>query len=480
MANQVTGGSSRITLYRETSLKNPDADTGIELAIISEGFTATANKSQQAVITSKRGAAKPKRGLNTMAGSLEVPAYAPQLGHLFRALCGAPTTTTATAKACTASAVTDLGSGFVGIPCAGHGFLQDGRISIVGTTNYDGAYRVEAGTTDDVIAISAPFIAETLTADMSIYRGRVATISGAVVQLTEAAEATDSTDAVEATVKMTTTELHGLYVGDTITISGTTNYDETYTLLDGTTEKSLVITASYEEETLTAALAVPQFYEHVYALPKVQPSVCLEKVFDFDDGASSSPVRRFLGCKVNALNVSLGGDSADMSVTMDMSPLEEVATSAALSDEPAYLSSAGFSAIEGSIFIGGERRGDIESGSITSSFGIETKAAVGDRGSYSRSNEGEPDCKVTLSTFLETDELQSLSDNDTTTSFTAVFCGTDGEELHYNLPEVELSTSGVSITTKTGLMQDITAMAFVDTADTALYLTMINRVSTYA
>lgn len=467
MANQVTGGSSRVVLYRESSLKSPVASTGLELAIISEGFTASANKTQQAVITSKRGAAKPTRGLMELAGSLEVPAYVPQMGHLFRALCGAPTTATVTAKTCAASAVTSLSNGCVGIPCVGHGFVQDARISIVGTVNYDGAYRVEAGTTADMIAISAPFTAETLTTDMTVYRGRVATLTGAVVE------------GPDGTVTMTSTELHSLYAGDTITISGTTNYDGTYVLGVGTSEKSLVITAEYTAETVSDAVAIPSFYEHVFLLPKTQPSICVEKVFDFDDGASESPVRRFLGCKVNGLNFSLGGD-ADFSITMEISPLEETTSNEALNDSPTKLATVALSGINGSLFIGGERRGDIEEGSISSSFGIETKAAVGDRGAYSRSTEGEPECSVSLSTFLETDELQNLSDNDTTTSLEAVICGVEGEEFRYYLPEVELSTTGVAITTKAGLMQDITAMAFVDTGDTALHLTVINRVDSYA
>lgn len=468
MPKQVTGGGSRLVLYRESTPKNPVAASGVLLAITSEGFKAGANKKQSGVIRGKRGAAKPTRGLAQLSGSIESPAYAPQLGHLMRALCGAPSTSPCSAAPCSAEAVADKGNGFVGIPCPVHGFIQDAVVSIVDSAHYDGVYRVERGTTVNELIIAAPYKAETLTSATTIYRGRVARLVGA-------AEAGAS-----STVILPTSLPHGFAIGDSVSIEGTTNYDGTHTLIAGTSGTSLVISNSYVAETFDGTpFAAPLFYSHTYSLPNTQPTVCIEKVLDFDADSAQNPVRRYLGCKVNSFNFALGGDS-ELAFSLDMQPLEEVSSHTPLNENPTELPAALLTNLAGAFVVNNVRRGDIEQGSISSAFGIEAKAAVGDRGAFSRSNEGDPDCKATLTTFLESDALQHLADTDATIPFTAIVCGAGGEELHYHLPEAELATEGVAINTRAGLMQEVQVMGFVEAGTTALTLTLINKIKSYA
>ena len=117
-----------------------------------------------------------------LSGSLESASYAPQLGYIIRALCDAPATTADGAGKALSGAVTDKGDGLVGLPCAGHGFVQDAVVSVTGSANYDGTYRVAPGVTADEVVIEAPYKAETL-AGATLHRGRVCVLSGAAKTL---------------------------------------------------------------------------------------------------------------------------------------------------------------------------------------------------------------------------------------------------------------------------------------------------------
>jgi hypothetical protein len=467
---QVSGGACGLTMYPEISPGVVVAGTaGTRIALYSESFQRGNSKKPRTVINGKRGPGKPYEGLPQITGNLESASYAPQLGVLLAALCGAASTTPETVRTLDAAAVAELGIGLVGLPCAGHGFAQDAVITVSGTQNYNGTYRVESGTTPDVIAVAAPYIAETLTASAKACRGRAAFLSGAARNLGNGEVGLPVNGGV-----------HALNPGEIITISGTTEYDGTFVLRDGTAGDVLAITATYEAETFDGApLAAPAFYRHSFALPKRQPTVCLEKYLDFEPGAAVNPYRRFNFCKVNGLSFNFGGDD-ELKFSLDFAVGRETPAPAPLSANPVILPAVVMDNIETSVFVAGARRGDVASGSFTNTFGIEPKAAVGDMGQYSRMPEGDPDCKATLSVFLETDALQALADNRGTIPFDLKICGSTGEELTFRYPEAELDASGAAITGKEGLMQDFTVMAFVNAGQTVLTAELINRVQAYA
>jgi hypothetical protein len=64
-------------------------------------------------------------------------------------------------KGLDAAAATNEGGGQVGIPCYAHGFTAGNQVTIAGTTNYDGTYTLESGTTADKLVITAAYVAET-------------------------------------------------------------------------------------------------------------------------------------------------------------------------------------------------------------------------------------------------------------------------------------------------------------------------------
>lgn len=467
---QVSGGACSLTMYLEGSPgKVAPGTKGVRLALMTEGFKKGSSKKQRSVIRGVRGPGKPYAGLPQMSGQLESAAYAPQLGYVLRALCGAPQTVPESARTLEAAAVTELDSGFVGLPCAGHGFLQDAVITVTGTDNYDGAYRVAEGTTDDVIAIAAPFMAETLTSGAHVSRGRVALLSGPARDLGGGKVALPVTGGV-----------HALNGGENITISGTLNYDGSYPLDAETADGLIVISKAYVDETFDGSpLAVPSFYRHTFALPRRQPTLCMEKYLDFEPGAVAHPYRRFHFCKVNGLSFSLGGDD-ELKFSLEFTVGKEVPAAAPLDADPVIPPAVTMDNIEGSVFIAGVRRGDVESANLTNSFGITAKAAVGDLGQYSRMPEGDPDCKCAMSVFLEEEDLQKLVDASSTVSLMLAICAAAGDEAHFLYPETELDSEGPAITGKEGLMQDFTALPFVNRGHEIMRVELINRVESYA
>lgn len=470
MYQQVSGGNCAMTLYMEESPGVVAKGTkGIRLAFMSEDFRKGSSKRQRSVIRGVRGPGKPYEGLAQLSGSIQSAAYAPQLGWLWKALCGVPQTTAVEAKTLSAEAVTDLGNGLVGLPCPGHGYVQDAVISVTGTTNYDGTYRVAKGVTADVIAIHAPFVAETLGVGAKVHRGRVCWLFGDAVEA--------GSGKVSLPVKGGS---HELNVGESVTIDGSTNYDGTFTLQEGTKNGVLVIQSAYTAESFDGSeIAVPKFYEHRYALPNRQPTVCMEKFLDFEEGAAVNMYRRYNFCKVNGMSFSFGGDD-ELVFGFDFGVGKETADDEPLDASPSVLPAVDMDNIEASIWVAGVRRGDIQDGSYSTAFGIEPKAAVGDLGQYSRMPEGDPDCSISLTAFLETDELQRLVDASSTVDARVGICALTGEEAWFDFPETELDSEGPAISGKEGLMQTFTVMPFVDKGDTMLKLTLINRVESYA
>lgn len=467
---QVSGGACSLTLYRETRPGKVAAGTkGVQLAFLNESFRTGSSKKQRSVIRNVRGPGKPYAGLPQMSGQLESAAYAPQLGYLLRALCGAPVTTPERERTLDAAPVTELDTGLVGLPCAGHGFVQDAVITIAGTTNYDGVYRVAEGVTPDVIAIEAPFVAETPAADAKAYRGRAAWLSGPARDLSAGKVALPVAGGV-----------HALHSGEQVTISGTTNYDGSFTLQDGTDNGELVISKAFFDETFDGSPpAVPAFFRHAFALPRRQPTVCMEKYLDYEPGAVTNPYRRFHFCKVNGFSFSIGGDD-ELKFTLDFAVGREVLSPAPVDAAPLIPPAVTFDNIEASVWVAGVRRGDVETASITNSFGITAKSAAGDLGQYSRMPEGDPDCKCTLSVFLESDDLQALADASATVPLSIIICSVSGEQADFNYPEAELDSEGPAITGKEGLMQDFTVLPFVDRGSEVLRVQLVNRVASYA
>ncbi len=468
---QVSGGNCQLVLYRESKAGVPDpADAGVVLSLYSESMSVESNKQASAVISGVRGQGKPVPGVPNYPGSLEVPPYAPQLGHFLRALCGAPSTTVTVPATLAEEAVTDEGMGYVGLAVMAHDFVQDTMVTITGTVNYDGAYRLEYGTTSTKLVIKALYVPETISAGGQVHRGRGAFLAGVAEDLGSGRVALPVAGLGVA-----------LNAGESVIISGGTVYDGTYVLQSGTSSRKLVIAAAFVEETFTGtSCALPIFYRHEFNLPLTQPTFCIQKKFDYEAGASANPYTVIRSNKLNGLNFSFGGQS-EVRLKLECSVGSVDNTSTPVSTvKPATLPAVPFYDKEVAVWINEMRAGDVETGDISLAYGVEGKVAVGDMGKRSRQPEGDPTTTLTLTCFLEHDEYQQLADSAATIPVAISMSGANGEEFWITLPESELDMGGAQISSKGGLTVQVKAIGFVEMADTSSRYTLINRVSSYA
>ncbi|MGN1038537.1 MAG: phage tail tube protein, partial [Mailhella sp.] len=332
-------------------------------------------------------------------------------------------------------------------------------------------YRLEAGTSRTKLVISHAYVQETLSSGAKAHRGRGAFLKGAAIDKGDGKVGLPVAGAGVA-----------FAVGDKVTVAGTTGYNGVHAIAEGTTAIELVIEASFTSETFDGtASAIPLFYRHSFKLPKVQPTVSLQKHFNFDEGAADEPYSLFQSCKVNSYSFSFGGEQEiQFAIDWSMGSHEMRASSLNASLEPKDLPQSGWADKETAIWMDGVRLGDVQSGSITQSFNIEAVAAVGDMGKRYRQSEGDPTCDVSFTAFLEEDKYQQLADASAKVSVDISMDNAAGDELWLHVYEAELDSSGPQITGKTGLTQDFTAMGYVDSGETLCGYTLINRVESYA
>jgi len=75
------------------------------------------------------------------------------------------------------AAAANMGSGLVGITVTDHGLTVGDTIRIEDTVNYDTEYVLQIGTTTDILAITATYIAETFTGEEHIYEAIAGTVT---------------------------------------------------------------------------------------------------------------------------------------------------------------------------------------------------------------------------------------------------------------------------------------------------------------
>lgn len=473
MHNQVNGGASTLVMYPETAPGKP-GNTGYLLPIASENLALGITKNDRSLLTGKRGKGKPFPGLGSPSGQVVMGASAPHLGLILRGLCGTPTTSTLPAKPLSNAPAVDKGDGTVQVPCASHGFRPWDVVSVIGTTHYDGVYEILPESTSDALCIAAPYAVETFAAG-TVSRGRRALFAGTVADKTGGKVGLPVINNEKDGVP------HTFRAGDSIAVSGTTNYDATYTIVSATDDE-IVVTADYVAETIEddgTAAGLPVFASHAFSLPQKQPMLCFEKYFDFDTGAADYAYQRFSFAKVEGLSFDLGGDG-ELTLSIDVLPGSRKAAAVPLADSPieypmAFIDKPGFT-----LFVNGERRGEINTASFSAKFNISPQSAVGDGLNYSRMPEGDPEVSLSMSCFLENDWMQGLSDANATVPLAIYGAGNEGDSLTVTLPECVLDTEGPSISGKEGLKQDVTAKAFVDASESVLSFTLINRVLSYA
>ena len=423
------------------------------------------------LIRGTRNPAPPGRGNVDVSGDAGVPLDAHMTGQFLRAMFGLPVSTLVEAVSLSAGAVVDKGTGKVGLPAVGHGLEPGTPVIIDGTVNYDGDYVLTAETSADELVISATYVAETVSAAdtvtparrVTLTAGDVADKSGGKVGLPAAA--------------------HGLPVGAEITVTGTTAYDATYTVLRGTTANELVVTATYVEETLDGSeVADCRFYNHVYSVSDEQPSMSAGKVIP-DIGLYSV----CSGLKIGSVTFS-GGGSGVVGLSLPMSGRDEAKESAAYDADPAVASVQyplhRFSQKHARIEEGGESLTKrVITVSMDVNFNLDTgeeQYTIGSGGRRGDLPEGIMALSGSVSALLKDSRFIDRGENAERTSMKLSWVN-GGYAIVLFMEELEFSRNYPALSGPQGMKEDFSFTSFLDTgsAGSALVVTLRNEIKTW-
>jgi hypothetical protein len=159
---QARGSASQILIDFETVYgADPETPAGISIPYhFPVDLKQTRPLKASTVHRPNRNPASPFYDNRDVKGSITVPVDQINLGYWLRALLGAPQTAApATEYLDNAPAVDKVGD-YVGIPITGHPFLAGEKVTIAGTTNYNGTFEIYSKTANEIV-IPALYVEET-------------------------------------------------------------------------------------------------------------------------------------------------------------------------------------------------------------------------------------------------------------------------------------------------------------------------------
>ena len=421
------------------------------------------------LITGTRNPAAPFEGNVEASGSAVVPMDAHTTGLWIRAMFGLPTTTVVAAVNLNAGDAVNKGSGKVGLPSTAHGLEPGAPVIIAGTSNYDGDYTLAPETSANELVITATYAAETFDGEETVTPARRVTLDAAA-----------AVDKGSGTVGLPCTS-HGLPVGAEITVTGTDNYDATYTVKRATTADEIVVTATYAAETFDGTeVADCRFHRHVYKVGDVMPSMVTEKQFP------DIPIYLVgAGMKVGSMDVSVGGSGA-LTMTLNLAGKDEVRSSTPYDndadDTTASLPFIRFNQFHARVSEGGEvLPGRKTSISLNLDFGLDTdQYTIGDGGSRGDIPEGPMKLSGNIEAlFKDTRFLDKAELGERTAIVIGWYNG--GYGLSFSLAEAQYQRKTPSVSGPKGVKENFSYTAFHDTdsAESAVVATLVNDIKTW-
>lgn len=417
-------------------------------------------------ITGRRDPVEPDLGNLDASGTLVVPVDAHNFGLHLRAMFGLPTTAAVAAKTLDSGPAVNKGGGKVGLPCTAHGLRKGSPVVIAGTTNYNGAYTLDAATSADELVIAHAFTAETFGTGKTATLARRVVLSGAAV------------DKGSGKVGLPCAG-HGLMPGARITVAGSTNYNATYTLLRGTSANELVVTATYAAETFTTATATAPFYDHTYTLGDTMPSFVNDRAFP------SIPAYYLVrGLKVSKLSLSLGGEGGITASIDCMGAGEDPGTSAYVAS-PVELPVRKFSQSDLSLTEGGSAYTervktlslDLDMGLDGDTYTINEPDRAGQRGDI---NESGISISGKLTALFKDADLVNKAVTFATSSL-AVLASKNGYELQLSIPELKYGRETPTIEGPKGVVENHSISGFYGSGaeDSAIVVRLRNEIYTW-
>ena len=273
---------------------------------------------------------------------------------------------------------------------------------------------------------------------------------------------------------------HGIPVGCQVTITGTTHYNNTYTVDPLTTVNEVVLTAAYittfQAETFSAGVIQPLLYTHVFKVQPTQPSMFVEKGF-----TDINQFEVFTGVKTGKLALSVGGDKELEATVSLIGCNSQPMSSTSIQVSPATVPLARFQFDQGFIYQGGQSLAIVTEFSLNMDMDLDNSVyPIGNQGMRGAVPEGIMALSGTMKTMFEDASLVNLGIGKTVTTIKLMFSRAI-ESMTFEYQEVNLARTSPPIDTPKGIYASLDYEAFYNTGsyNSAIQVTLVNQVSGY-
>jgi len=220
-------------------------------------------------------------------------------------------------------------------------------------------------------------------------------------------------------------------------------------------------------------------YTHVFKVPTAQPSMVLEKKFDF--GTSQTYIKAN-GCKVGSLDIAFGGDG-ELTASLEIVGASEAApNSTPYAASPTALTLARLGNFQAAILEGGSAISTVTDLKLKLGCNLDTSSrCIGGGGVLADLPEGVVEVSGSLTALFDATTLLTKAAGLTESSL-AVTLTSGTHSLKLEVPELLYSPKSPGINGPMGIKQDYSFQGYYDNAAgaSAMIVTLVNAVATYA
>lgn len=459
--DQERGYLARCLLDFEDSYgAEPNTSKAWSMPVNSCGVTASRELNSPETLRGTRNPVKPTEGNLSVSGQVVVPVDAHCFPVWLRAVFGLPAAIQVAQITLNASGVVDKGGGKVGLPCTGHGLAVGAPVVISGTSHYDGAYVLAAGTSENELVIAAPHAPETLDGTETVDLARQITL-----------DVGDAVNVGNGKVGLPCAG-HGLPMGAEITVDGTTSYDGTYLVLRGTTSALLLVETSYTAETFSGTETVTApYFDKVFTVSNTQPSFLLEKQFHTNSGV----YLRSDGLKVGEMSIQVGG-SGELTASMSLTGRDETLEGTVYDESPLKQPFHRFQQFQAGLSVdGGEMLGRVTSFGLGLALDLETdQYTLGSGGVLGDLPEGMISVTGNLEALFKDATLLERGIESAETSW-ALALVNGGYRLTFHIQESRIQRNSPSIDGPRGVVENYQVQGYQDDGSYGSALAVILR-----
>lgn len=220
-------------------------------------------------------------------------------------------------------------------------------------------------------------------------------------------------------------------------------------------------------------------YTHVYKVPTSQPSMVIEKKFDF--GTSQTYIKSN-GCKIGSLDIAFGGDG-ELTASLDIIGATEAAPSGTpYAASPTAVALNRLMNFQAAITEGGSAIATVTDLSIKLNCNLDTSSrCIGGDGVLADLPEGVVEVSGSLTALFDSTTLLTKAAGLTESSLTVTLTSAT-HSLKFEIPELLYSPKSPGIEGPMGIKQSYEFRGYYDNAAgaSAMIVTLVNAVTSYA